>query len=182
MESVTMASSQPGKGLSGLAPSYPDRVSVSPVYLGVILLVFSRATKKVKVLLPVVILLTIYMMDSLFWCKVSADHFFHNQPMFVNVTVFVSIWMFWRIYLNVAKRMPAFPALPIPMLIPGFVSNEALVPGRLSLFGTIPCIRSNAKMLAITPLGTKLLLSGQQFIAANRTSSHDCYYTQKVTR
>jgi len=134
----------------------------------------------IKILKPIIVGYSVDVMDFLRGVKYSAYRLLYYEPMFINITAMPRKWMIREVNLNISPRMFASAASPIPMSISSMVSFKSFIPRDTAIFKMIPSLRVILKISTIAFFRAEFLLPRQQFLFANKTSPHECYYTLKV--
>lgn len=158
----------------------PHGVSILPILLCVEFLMLGRTRKQDKVFRSVIVLYSVFVMNSLSWFKIPANFLLYHQAMLVHVSVLMSVWVIWAVNFNISVRVFARPPFPIPVIRAGIVANQPFVPRIIALFCSIPRLWIKTKIFPIARLGAKLFLPFEQLFVAYLTFSHVCYYTQKM--
>ena len=75
-------------------------------------LMFRFCGKQLKIIYSIIILNSIYMMNSFLRNKITTNMFFHNKAMRKNITSFFSKWMRWKIYQYISLPINTFSTFP----------------------------------------------------------------------
>lgn len=77
---------------------------------------FRMITKKNKIFKTIISLVSVLMMNNFFWVKKSTKMFLHNQTMFVNISVFIWMWVMW-VPNHSISMLQNYSTFPVVMII-----------------------------------------------------------------
>lgn len=133
---------------------------------------------KFEIIYSIVISYAVYMMNNLFWFKVSSDVFFHNKSVFKNIVMTIFHRMIWAENSYISKSIFNSTFIKRVIFSRWHYSLSSFVPRNIALFKYFSFAWFSFFILIGTGLGTKLLffpiffgviIFFRKFLFTNRT-------------